>query len=144
MPMSSFLACDPFAAWRAMWLFGLLFFACILLRFVDAVLWRDRRRDSHTRRLPPPDELEPDMEKRGAQRGWNVSVAACDRRSPGRITHAFDGVISDDVASKLVKDGRFRDRLSALLAEIYVCPMILATIRRPIRAAAWRSLKLIS
>jgi len=38
---------------------------------------------------------------------------------PRRIVHAFDGLISDDIASKLAEDGRFRQRLSALLAETY-------------------------
>src|SRR5262249_32199786 len=38
---------------------------------------------------------------------------------PRRIVHAFDGLVSDDVASKLADDGRFRHRLSALLTETY-------------------------
>src|SRR5215470_2383267 len=38
---------------------------------------------------------------------------------PRRIVHVFDDVISDEVASKLVEDGRFRHRLSALLVETY-------------------------
>lgn len=38
---------------------------------------------------------------------------------PRRIVHAFDGLVSDDVASKLADDARFRHRLSALLIEVY-------------------------
>lgn len=38
---------------------------------------------------------------------------------PRRIVHAFDGRIGDDIAAKLAEDGRFRHRLSALLADAY-------------------------
>lgn len=38
---------------------------------------------------------------------------------PRRIVHAFDGLVGDDVASKLADDARFRHRLSGMLAEVY-------------------------
>lgn len=38
---------------------------------------------------------------------------------PRRIVHAFDGLISDDIALNLAGDERFRQRLSVLLAETY-------------------------
>jgi len=39
---------------------------------------------------------------------------------PRRIAHAFDDLISDNIAAKLAEDERFRHRLSAVLAETYV------------------------
>jgi hypothetical protein len=41
---------------------------------------------------------------------------------PRRVVHAFGGLITERVASQLVEDERFRDRLSMLLAETYALP----------------------
>jgi len=107
---------------RAMWLFGLLLFACMSLSIaLMAVLWRGRRRDFALRPLPPDELPRPDMESvEHTEARWQTfrSQPAAGVH-PRRIVQAFDGLISDDVASKLVEDGRFRHRLSALLAEIY-------------------------
>lgn len=38
---------------------------------------------------------------------------------PRRIVRAFDGLINDDIASELLQEERFRDRLSTLLVKAY-------------------------
>jgi hypothetical protein len=41
---------------------------------------------------------------------------------PRRVVHAFGGLITERVASQLLEDERFRDRVSILLTETYALP----------------------